>query len=125
MHVLSPPAGGPRVPTPCPCLPAGVEKPEAEARRELPEGDVLPGAPLPDLHEAEDAEHRPGHRGEPQRAAPGPLQVPQRDQRPAGLSDFQVRHVLPQKLTVFYVTGRTVPVINPKDRTSITCNSTN
>lgn len=44
----------------------GVEKLEAEERRELPEGDVLPSAPLPDVHAAEDAEHRPGHRGESQ-----------------------------------------------------------
>lgn len=55
----------------------GVEKPETEARRELPEDHVLPGAPLLDVHAAEDAEHGPGHGGEPQRPAAGPLQVPQ------------------------------------------------
>lgn len=77
---------------------AGVEEPQAEARRELPEDHVLPGAPLPDVHAAEDAEHRPGHCGEPQRPAAGPVQVSQRDEGPAGLPDLQVRHVLPEEL---------------------------
>lgn len=56
---------------------SGVEKPEAEKGRELPEDYVLPGASLPDVHQAEDAEHGPGHGGEPQRPAAGPVQVPQ------------------------------------------------
>lgn len=44
----------------------GVEKLETKERRELPEGDVLSGASLPDVHATEDAEHRPGDRGESQ-----------------------------------------------------------
>lgn len=76
-----------------------MEKSETKEGRELPEGDVLPGAPLPDVHAAEDAEHGPGHRGEPQRAAPGPVHVPERDKGLTRLPDFQVRHVLPEKLT--------------------------
>lgn len=79
------------------CFP-GVEKPEAEKGRELPEDYVLPGASLPDLHEAEDAEHGSGHSGEPERPAAGPVQVPQRNERPAWLSYIQICHVLPQKL---------------------------
>nr|XP_057916050.1 short transient receptor potential channel 1 isoform X4 [Doryrhamphus excisus] len=78
--------------------PEGVEEPQAEAGRELPEDHVLPGPPLPDVHAPEDAEHRPGHRGEPQRPATGPLQVPQRDEGPAGLPHLQICHVLPEEL---------------------------
>lgn len=74
---------------------SGVEEPEAETGRELPEDHVLPGASLPDVHTAEDAEHGPGDGGEPQRPAAGPVQVPQRDERPARLSHIQIRHVLP------------------------------
>lgn len=77
---------------------SGVEEPEAEKGRKLPEDHVLPGASLPDVHAAEDAEHRPGHSREPQRPAAGPVQVPQRDERPARLSHLQICHVLPQKL---------------------------
>lgn len=44
----------------------GVEKLETEERRELPESDVLPSASLLDIYETEDAEYRPGNRGESQ-----------------------------------------------------------
>lgn len=54
-----------------------MEEPEAEKRRELPEDHVLSSAPLPDLHEAEDAEHGSGHGREPQRSAARSIQVPQ------------------------------------------------
>lgn len=77
-----------------------MEKFETEARRELPESDVLPGAPLSDLHEAEDAEHGPGDCGEPERAAPRPVEIPKRNTGFAWLPDFEVRHVLSKKLTI-------------------------
>ena len=76
----------------------GVEEPEAEAGRELPEDHVLPGSPLPDVHAAEDAKHGPGHGGKSERPAPRPLQVSQRDEGPARLPDLQIRHVLPEEL---------------------------
>lgn len=80
------------------CLPPGVEEPEAKAGWELPEDHVLPGSPIPDLHKAEDAEHRPGHSGEPERSAPRFVQISQWDERPAGLQDLQVCHVLSKEL---------------------------
>lgn len=40
---------------------SGVEEPEAEKERELPEDHVLPGASLPDVHTPNDAEHGQGH----------------------------------------------------------------
>lgn len=55
----------------------GMDEPEAEKRSELPEDYVLSSAPLPDLYEAEDAEHGPGHSRESQRSAARPLQVSQ------------------------------------------------
>lgn len=79
----------------------GVEKSEAEARWELPEDHVLPGSPLFNLHATEDAEHRPGYGRKPERPAPRPLQVPQRDARPARLPDLQICHVLSQELKSF------------------------
>lgn len=75
-----------------------MEKSEAEERWELPEGDVLLSAPLLDFHETEDAEHGPGHCGEPQWTAAGLVKIPQRNERPAWLSNFQVCYVLSKKL---------------------------
>lgn len=77
---------------------SGVEESEAETRWKLPKDHVLPGSPLPDLHAAEDAEHRSSHGRKPQRPAPRPVQIPQRDEGPAGLPDLQIRHVLPKEL---------------------------
>lgn len=66
----------------------GVEKLEAKERWKLPESDVLPGAPLPDVYAAEDAEHRPGHCGESQWTAPRSVKIPKWNKRFAWLSDF-------------------------------------
>lgn len=64
---------------------SGMEEPQTEERWELSEDHVLSGASLPDVHTAEDAEHRSGHGGEPQRSASRPVQVSQRNERPSGL----------------------------------------
>jgi len=82
------------------CVHPGVEEPEAEAWWELSEDHVLSGSPLPDVHETEDAEHRPGHGWKSKWPAPRPFQVPQWDERPAGLPDVQIRHVLPKELEI-------------------------
>lgn len=65
-----------------------MEKSEAEERWELPKGDVLLGPPLLDFHETEDAKHRSGHCGKPQWAAAGLVKIPERNERPAWLSNF-------------------------------------
>lgn len=77
---------------------AGVEEPETEAWWELPEDHVLSSTSLPDLHEAEDAEHGSSHGGKSERPAPRPVQISQRDEGSAGLPDIQIRHVLPKEL---------------------------
>lgn len=76
----------------------GVEEPEAEAGWELPEDHVLSSSPLPDLHPAEDAKHRPGYGGKSERPSPRPVKVSQWDEGPVGFPDLQICHVLPKEL---------------------------
>ena len=66
----------------------GMEKFETKERWELPKSDVLLGAPVPDLHEAEDAEHGSGDCGESERTSPRPVEIPKWNKGFAWLSDL-------------------------------------
>lgn len=66
----------------------GMEKSETKEGWELPKSDVLLGASLPDVHEAEDAKYRSGNRGKSKWTTPGSVKIPKWNKGFTWLSDF-------------------------------------